>query len=668
MTADTPRLRLGVLGIVAVSLLGALFARLWYLQVMAAPEFRVAAESNRIRVVATEAPRGRILDRDGTPIVENRDSIVVTVDRQELDGLDNADAVLQRLADAVTRDRRRANPIAPPVTVDELEETLADPRYSRFQPVPVAEDVTEELEIFLRERAAEYPAVEVERRVVRAYPYGALAAHLLGYVGPVIDEDLEERADSPKPYQLGDEIGKGGVERAFEEHLRGTPGEKTIEVNVDNEPVRVLETTEPVAGDDVWLTIDLEVQAVAELALFEELEDARGTPLSGRYRANSPAGSVVVLDPQAGGLVAMASFPTYDPGEFLSGISRRRFAELTDPANYAPFTNRAIQGEYAPGSTFKLFTAYAALSQGLLEPTTTISDGGSVRIGDRTFRNSGTVSYGAVNLEKSLRVSSDVYYYLIGRDFWEQQERFGEEALQEGARAFGLGEQTGIALPGERSGRIPTPAERARIYDENPGDFLERDWFTGDNVNTAIGQGDVLVTPLQLANAYATFANGGTRHSPNVAQKITRHGSDEVVEVFEPRVVGQVDLPPQMRQPMLDGLTGVTNGERGTAVRAFSGFPHTTWPVAGKTGTAEVNGKADSSVFAGFGPTFDPRYVAVAVLEESGFGGNVAAPLVRRIFEPIATNSLPAVQPGGLIDPAALPDAPESTAGPQVLD
>ncbi len=660
MSRPTPRMRLGVLGIVAVCLLGALFARLWFLQVLAAPEFQVAAEDNRVRVVAAEAPRGRTLDRTGEVIVGNRDSITITVDRQELADADNPEGVLRGLASAITEGRRRGDPNAAEVTVAGLREMLEDPRYSRFQPVPVAEDVTEQLEVFLSERHGDFPGVEVGRQAVRAYPYGTIAAHLLGYVGPVIDEDLEERAESPKPYQLGDEIGKSGVELAYEEHLRGTPGTQRIEVDADNEPVRVLSETPPIPGDDVWLTVDVDLQAVAEANLAQQLEEVRGDDLNNGTTATAQAGSVVVLDPTGGGVLAMASFPTYDPAQFINGISTARFAELNDPESDFPLNNRVIQGQYPAGSTFKPIVAYSALTQGLRTPAQTIQDEGVLYVGPADFTNAGGTAYGTVNLEKSLRVSSDVYYYLIGEAFWNERERYGEEALQSGPRAFGFGEQTGIPLPSEQDGLIPTPDSRAQRHEENPEAFPDGEWFTGTNVITSIGQGDVLVTPLQLANAYATFANGGTQHAPNIALKVTAHDSDEVVRTFEPRVTGQVELPAEIRQPMLDGLIGATTGERGTATTAFDGFPHAFWPVAGKTGTAQVNDKADNALFAGFGPANDPQYVAVAVLEQAGFGGNVAAPLVRSILEPVATGTLPPANPGGIV-------VPDEVAEPEIL-
>jgi penicillin-binding protein 2 len=256
-------------------------------------------------------------------------------------------------------------------------------------------------------------------------------------------------------------------------------------------------------------------------------------------------------------------------------------------------------------------------------------------------------------------VSSDAYFYSIGADFWRERGRLGEEALQEVARTFGFDQETGVPLPSEQDGRVPTPEQRKRQYDANPGLFAERNWFTGDNVNMSIGQGDVAVTPLQLVNGYATFANGGTRYAPNIALKVTRSGDPESVKrAFEPRINGRVEMPEPFRQAMTAGLIGVTTREGGTAVATFDGFPNDTFPVAGKTGTAQVNGKADTALFAAYGPAPAPEYAVAIVLEESGFGGTAAAPVARALFDVFAgVAPMPLIQPGGgLVEPPP-PDA-----------
>ena len=431
-----------------------------------------------------------------------------------------------------------------------------------------------------------------------------------------------------------------------------------FEVDAKGHPVRVLENLSkpPIRGDDVWLTVDIGVQSLAEDLLAQGLQDARDrVTRTGNHPNRGTGGAVVVTDPRNGDVIAMASYPTYDPADFVNGISTSRWAYLNDKANGEAILNRAIQGEYAPGSTFKLVTAAAALTTGLRQPYAPFVDTGSFTIedctGQCTFRNAGSRAYGTVDLPEAITVSSDAYFYSIGADFWNNRGRLGEEALQEVAREFGFDQQTGVPLPSEADGRIPTPEQRKRQYDANPGLFLERNWFTGDNVNMAIGQGDVAVTPIQLANAYATFANGGTRFAPNIATKVTRGGNpDLVTRTFEPRINGTVSLPPEVRTPILDGLVGVTADPHGTAHSTFVGFPLDSYPVAAKTGTAQVKGKADTAVFSAFGPVNDPQYEVAIIMEESGFGGTSAAPVARALFDVFAgITPKPEVEPGGAL-------------------
>ena len=662
--AESPRLRLGVLAVVLFALFAALFARLWYLQVLSSEDYEQAAEANRIRVVQVEAPRGRVLDRNGTVLVDNRVSVVVTVDRVRFAELGERRslAMLNRLAAEMTR-------YGSPATVEELLDRVNDQRYSLYAPVPVAEDVTEELKIYVEEHAELFPSVAVERVAVRRYAFGSRAAHVIGYVGEINDEELEERVAKPKTYERGDQIGKTGVERIYEDDLRGMPGQTVYEVDAQGRPVRILEdqSRPPIPGDDVWLTLDITTQAHTEALLAEALDAARKRRPSGNNPRNeATGGAAVVLDPRDGSVIAMASYPTYDPSDFVNGISSSRWGYLTDEANHFPINNRAIQGEYAPGSTFKLVTGYAAMANGIRGPHDTYNDTGSYRIdgcrGEQCiFRNAGSTAYGIVDMARAMTVSSDAFFYDIGAKFWDSRGRLGEEAMQETARLFGLGQETGIPLPSEQSGRIPTPEQRKEQYDANPGLFAERNWYTGDNVNMAIGQGDVAVTPLQLANVYATFANGGTRFAPNIAFQITRGGNeDSVKRTIEPRINGTVEMDPTFRQVLLDGLIGVTTQPKGTATGVFDGFPHDTYPVAGKTGTAQVAGKADTALFAAFGPAHAPEYQVAVVMESSGFGSTSAAPVARKLFDVFAgVVPRPELQPGGeLTYPEAEADLP----------
>jgi penicillin-binding protein 2 len=644
VTTDSPRLRIGVIGIVAVSLFAALFARLWYLQVMAAPQYQLAARANQSRLVVEPAPRGRILDRNGVVIVDNRLSIVVTIDRQVFADLPTEvqDAQLARLAEEFTL-------YVAPTTVQDLRDRLVDQRFSPYTPVPVVQDVPEELEIYLREHHEEFPGVRVEVRSVRSYPYGRLASHMLGYVGPINGDELNAKAASDKPYEQTDQIGKTGVEKIYEDDLRGVSGRRIIEVDANGNPVRELDSTPPVAGHDIYLSIDVRVQALAEMALVEALAAARERdPEDGNPRNAAPAGSMVVLDPNNGQVLAMASYPDYDPAMFVNGISTADFAALQDPAAHGPLNNRAIQGEYAPGSTFKLITATAALRTGMISGQDTILDNGEYVVPNCNneeaaagcvFSSGG--AHGRVDLPTAIKVSSDVYFYDLGARLYFNGNEFGW-AIQDTARDYGMGAETGVALPAEHGGFIPDEETQAARHEENPTAFPDGTYQAGDNVNLAIGQGDMLVTPLQLANAYATFANGGTVYSPNVALRVVEAGTagpdETIVRNLDPRVLRQLEMPANVRDPILGGLIGVTKSG-GTAWQPFLNFPQ--WNVAGKTGTAQVSGnRADTSLFVGFAPAEAPLYTVAAVLEESGFGAQAAAPLVRRMLEALQNPSL----------------------------
>jgi len=660
MNQDSPRLRLSMLGIVVFAIFASLFARLWYLQVMASDEFQVAAQSNRTRTVAVEAPRGRILDRDGDVLVDNRISVQVTIDRSILRELedDERTAVLARLADGLARSGK-------PTTVQTLEDRVDDQRFSPYVPVPVAGDVPDELKIWIDEHADELPSVTAVRVPVRQYHYGSLAAHVLGYTGKITKEEFDAKAGTTKRYTLNDEIGKSGIERVYEDDLRGTPGVTLLEVDTDGNTIRVIpeSTTAPVPGDDVVLNIDIDLQAVAEQTLQASLARAAQRPPLGDDAPNvGKVGSSVVLDPNTGGVLAMASFPTFAPSDFVDGISENEWALLSDPENHYPLNNWALQGQYAPGSTFKPFTASAALSAGLIAPESTVFDTGVYEVpgcrGDSCFfRNDNNKSYGYVDMRRSLTVSSDFYYYNLGARFWIEQDRLGgPEAFADLLKRWGFYKDTGIDLTGEQEGRIPSPTWLTSFCQQIECTEDASNWRTGNNVNMAIGQGDVLVTPLQLAAAYAALGNGGTLWEPHVAREILDAATGEVKRSIEPKQAGTVEMTPAWHQAMIDGLVGVTTREGGTAVGAFTGFPSNNFRVAAKTGTAQVNGKAPTAVFGAFGPADAPQWAVSVLLEESGYGGSVAAPVARRLFDVLSgTVPLPPAPQGGqLVDPGEL--------------
>ncbi|MDQ4090232.1 MAG: penicillin-binding protein 2 [Actinomycetota bacterium] len=619
MTQDTSRLRLGVLGMVVLSLFCALLARLWYLQVLASPTLRVEAQHNSVAVVYTEAPRGRILDRNGKVLADNRVVLALVADREVIG---KKPEVLDRLSGLLG------------VPVPVLRERIADERYSLFKPVPVALDVPKDKLIYVREHHVDFPGIEGVQLTERVYPNGTLAAHVLGTVGEINDEELTPRKGAG--YKAGDTIGKSGLELTYENELRGEPEISKLEVDSIGRVQRSLGGQPAVQGDDIRLSIDLDIQRLAEESLAQGIDLARKSTdfLTGK-RFLASGGSVVVTDPRDGSVLAMASNPTYDPNEFTNGISVRRFQELNDPAGHYPLNNRAIQGLYAPGSTFKLATSVAAMKHGLISGRDTYNDQGSYVVGPQSFSNARGARNGPVDVSKALTVSSDVFYYWLGERFWDSRGKLGPSAIQDVARSLGMGELTNIDLPFEGNGRIDEPASRERLHKENPTAFPFPEWYTGYNLNMAVGQGDTQITPLQLANAYATFANGGTVFAPRLGNAVLDRDGNVLREI-EPKVVRRTEMPASILQPLRAGFRGVISDPLGTGFGAFSGFPLAQFPVAGKTGTAEVAGKFDTSLFTAYAPADSPRYVISVVMEEAGLGASAAGPVARRVLEGIA--------------------------------
>jgi penicillin-binding protein 2 len=610
--------RLGALGLVAVSLFAALFVRLWYLQVLDSGHLQVAAQSNGVRLVYQPAPRGRILDRQGRPIVDNKLVDELTVDRAMFA---HHPEIAGRLAGLLTTPAR-------PWTAGQVAQLMADPRFTPVQPVPIA-PVTTPTAVYLAEHADQFPGVGTTDVIQRNYPYGSLAAHLVGYVGAISPAELSSRLG--EGYRAGDQIGKSGIELAYDSVLRGTPGVTRMAVDARGNPLGVVSRTDPVPGHDVRLTIDLDIQRSAEAALAQGLQAARGTSDASQQHFVAPAGAAVVVDPRDGSVLALASNPTYDPSQFVDGIPTALYQQLQAPASNAPLVDRATSGVYAPGSTFKLVTGTAALATGLIDPHTTIDDPGSVRIGAETLHNAGGASYGPVNVTRALTVSSDVFFYTLGAQFWNDRSQYGE-AIQTTARAYGLGQPTGVGVDGDPSGRIPDPATRQHDHQANPTAFPDGGWFTGDNVNLAIGQGDVGVTPLQLADAYAAFADGGTLYQPRVVSAVLGP-SGQPASVTAAHVVHRITFAPGAHDAILAGLEGAVMSPQGTAYGAFAGFPLAQFPVAGKTGTAQVDGKQDTSLFTAFAPADHPRYVVTVVEEQAGFGASSSAPVARQILD-----------------------------------
>lgn len=588
-------LRVAVVSGVALVLFGILFFRLWNLQVLDGDEYLAEAKNNRTREFKVIAPRGEILDRDGEVLVDNRTSLALQLNTRKLPE-DPAEerAQLVRLGELVKMPLRKVRR-----TIEEGEEVAAG------APVTLKRDVGFNLIAYLEENQGEFPGVSVQRVFVRHYPEGTLAAHVLGSVGEISEEELKEK--TYKGLEPGDEIGKGGVEYSYDRFLRGEPGVTRWQVNAFGEPTPggQLVSEAPTPGENLKLTIDADVQAAGEAALA-----ARGLP-----------GAFISMNIENGQILGLGSFPSYDPTDLIEPTQQQVDELYRDPV-LAPLFNRATEGAYPTGSIFKIIPALAALENGVISPQETINDAGQITIGGQTFQNAGAQAYGPVALERALQVSSDIYFYVLGLKMWDTNE------LQEWASKLGIARPTGLDLPEEAEGLLPTQEWRDQLFAE---ELTERPWSAGDNVQLATGQGDLQTSPLQMAIAYAALGNGGKIVTPHVGMEI-EDTAGRVLREFEPGVRRKVHIDPGYRSAILAGLHAAAQEGDGTAVGIFGGFPI---PIAGKTGTAERPGHVDQSWFAALSPYPNPRIVTIATVEEGGFGAESAAPAVLQILEAI---------------------------------
>lgn len=657
--AESTHLRLTFLGLLVVSLFVLLFARLWFLQVMAGERYADLAETNAVRTVSIEAPRGRILDRHGDPIVRNRYAKVVSVQPAEMG--DREEEVLADVADLLD---------LPP---DEVTQRIERSRVSPLRPRPIAVDVPDEIVFYIHENgSARFPGVYAETLPLRDYPHGSTAAHVVGYVGEISEAELErpEYAD----YRQGEMVGWSGLERVYESALRGKEGMRRLEVDARGRVLRNLEETLPVPGADLRTTLDLGAQQLAEEALADGIAMARTVrdERTDEHRGETfaaPAGAAIVADPDNGEILAMASYPTFDPEMFVGGISNDDWEALQDPDGSFPLINRAIQSVYPPGSVFKVVSAAAALEDGYMSHGSTLPCPAQWEWNQSVYRNWRDFDSGSLNLSEALVESCDTVFYELARRMWTDEQEEGEdmrERLTEQALAWGFGEPTGIDLPSEQSGVVPGRAWRREFWEGHRDVYCTKAaqleegsyaqavnadlceygyrWRGGDAVNMVIGQGDLQTTPLQVANSFAAVANGGSLHRPHVAKEIAyRNG---LTEEIPPRVIGELPLSQDHLDYIEQGLRGVTE-VGGTADDTFEDFPV---PVAGKTGTAELKPKQPFAWFSGYAPADDPDYVVTVMVEEGGGGSQTAAPVVRRILEGLFELDESELDPGGETD------------------
>jgi penicillin-binding protein 2 len=623
-TPDSARLRLTVVLVVVLSLFAALFARLWFLQVVNAPKAQAAVQDQGVKIIETQAPRGEILDRNGNVLVGNRTSETIEVSDRLTALYDKP--MLNQLAALLY------------MTVAEVKQAINDTADSpSYAPAVVLDDAMPAQILYIQQHQSLFPGVTATTTTVRDYsPMGVAAANIVGYVGQITAGEYTQLKS--QGYQPGFQLGQAGIEAEYNAVLAGTPGVEKVQVDSQGDVLGVLSSTPPVPGDNLKLTIDGNIQQTAVEAISQGLDAARKNfdTYETKTYFTAPAGSAVVENPQNGDILALATYPSYDPNEFVGGISYTNYNAYHDnPAD--PLLDRTIQGTYAPGSTFKLVTATAGLEEGIITPTSPYHDTGSISLGGEKFSNDNGESFGYIDVTQALTVSSDNFFNQIGIDQWNGRGTYGETAEQDVANGYGFGSTTGIKLPDEVPGLIATPAIQAKEAAEDPKDFPNPAWTTGESAQIAIGQDQIAVTPLQLANAYSGFANGGTLWMPQLAED-AETPTGAVVTTYGPVKKGTTPaLTAPERAAMLSGFVGVVNDSHGTAYDIFhdKGDALAGMDIAGKTGTAQVTGQQSTSVFTSFAPASDPTYEITAIMEKSGYGASVAGPVVRQIYDQI---------------------------------
>jgi penicillin-binding protein 2 len=588
MTAPSWAPRVTHVAVVAVLMFVALAGRLWSMQAVDGRRYLELSEQNRMRDYVLAAPRGVIYDRRGAPIVTNRAAFTVSVLPME-----------------VRQPERLAEVLGPLLKMDaaEILEKLRAGRRRPFEPVPLRRDAGKPLVVTIEENRLDLPGVVIQAEPVRDYVLKDLASHALGYLGEITEDELRAKPG----YRGGDLIGKTGVERTYNDELRGEGGYLRVEVDAAGRPVRVIGRKATKPGRSLVLNIDATLQRAAEDAL------------RGRW------GAVVAMDPRNGEVLVLASSPTYDPSAFSGGISASNWRALTRDRRY-PLVNRSTEGAYEPGSVFKIVTGTAALAEGVATRNTVFNCNGQMVLGKWVFRD--LAAYGTIPFLRGVMVSCNVMFWTLGRSL-------GEERIGAYATGMGLGTTTGIDLPAESSGFIPSTAWKRRTWKEP--------WYPGDTLNMAIGQGFVLTTPLQIARMVSAVANGGTLVRPLLARRLLAPDGTPVRQFAAETAPLGIRVPAEALQTMREGLRMVVEGGTGRAA-AVPGLS-----LAGKTGSAENPRGLPHAWFAGYGPVENPQLVVVAFVEHGRRGGEAAAPIVKAVFE--AAKPLLGVQATGQVRP-----------------
>ena len=775
MAIDKRTTRLGMLALVSTLLIGALGTRLWFLQGVEAASYQARVSAAKLREVLIPPERGRIFDAKGRIMADNQRILTVAIDWSVIKKKKDRDALFNRLSGPlkvpVIDLQRRYEPCFGEPTIPKCTKGQ---RFSTVLPLPLKEGVDEDTVTYLKERSEDFPGIQIVEQWKRVYPYSPLASHVVGYLGPITKETKKQYED--KNYNTNELVGAFGVELSMEDTLHGSWGKQVFEVDAAGGIVRELadQHVDPIAGQDIQLTIDLDIQQYAEQALETKLLQRRQLPTDiagqdiaahnpidvkipgGTQRVyvsskefgtqewiqyKAPAGAVVVENDSNGQILAMASYPRFD-NRWMGNIDGNKFDQLfgekidpntgkADP-DKSVLVNRAVQGRYNLGSSVKPFVAWSAMHSGVIGPNEPYLDKGSYVLesipkdvcatGVRCeFRNASNVrtnkssSYGPVTIADALAVSSDAFFYRLGEKFWEIDEHNasidpalkGKSTLKDDLERFGFGQDSGVQLPFEWPGRIPDDAIKAQLVKDNVlGKNEAPRLLVGDNVQVAIGQGLMAATPLQLANAYSTLANGGFLYQPTVVKTIFEPlvpdlspgmadlSKAVVVQSFDtPHYKDQLEMPPEIIEPIIGGLARVTNRFRvrepgvrypqsfyhtTTGEKLFATYPMDTLPIAGKTGTAQGANSYpwnDSSAFGAFSLDSQQPYTVVAYLEKSGFGAKAAAPVVKCVFtalagkaamdpvlpsDPLDLNSLAPAPPTSLADSSCMPAAVEA--------
>ena len=610
-TEKTLSSRLIGLGVFVGGVFATLLARLWSMQLVSSDEYAEQAESNRTSVVYTQAPRGRILDRNGREIVTNRPSLTVVASSEVLE-----DEVEVRLL---------GNLIGMPAQA--VRRKVQDTSEGSQSLRTVSVDVSRRVVAFIGEHPEAFPGVSVQQRTQRAYPNGSLAAHVVGYTGAVTADQIkasqEQQGEGKTVYRYGDVVGQSGVELMYESVLQGQRGEQTVHVDADGKVLDYASSVEPQSGSDLVLTIDADVQRAAEESLVRVMKQCKDQG----YAATG--GCVVALDCTNGEVLAMASAPTYSPAAFVGGISSADWDALQAEGAHFPMMNRAIAGQYPSGSVIKPLTTFAALDYGLADASSrwyctgwwTWSGNPNDPQGMGCWWKTG---HGSIGLVDGITFSCDVVFYEIGKGFYYSDS---PEGMQETFRRYGLGSATGIDLPGEAKGRIPDAEWKWNYFSSAPD--ADRAWQGGDNCNISIGQGDMLVTALQMCTAYCSIANHGPAFRPHVMKGVRTKIGGGLVSEYRCEQIFDVEESDAFRDIVAQGMEGVIYREDPAQASHWTNLDVA---VRGKTGTAEQNGGDPIGWFIAYAPADDPKYVVGGNMDRVLQGASSAMYVVRDVF------------------------------------